>query len=465
MTINKQCYQIGHDCSPHSSWRVGTPNTSIHLALSPGRGSLSTGLVGALCLDGVFFGDLNDGSKPHLGPWLYFCRLCRLLSWISSLILDMLHVLYLFLKGSCRPHTARVSGLENMKWRSTQWPPNWEAETHVLFAAETSWSIAPTSRVSHHFKRHPWHQALILSFCHMKCVSSFSNIAIVWNIKTYQKHSTFTTQKDNKTQQFTSTSSNQTPDFGGPKPCSCRSRLCSCSSSCWCGWRFPRFLRDVVTPPTIYIWILKHETYVILVKHMQIHDICMHICHTSEVYACSTLFNKFKVSLRIPADLNCSDRSVYLRHHFCAEVHTLLAVAVGYPCGKLPWGRYTNTLRSHVEWKKHWWHVTVMECDGCGSHQKFPKKNPPWSSEWHAWQMLTAASMAGCSHGFLEQNSAPVWSTCQSFQIKSSTQTERPWKYTVYISIHAKTINANDFIWCNHVSPARRIRRIRHEIR
>ena len=56
--------------------------------------------------------------------------------------------------------------------------------------------------------------------------------------------------------------------------------------------------------------------------------------------------------------------------------------------------------------------------------------------EWHAWQMLTAASMAGCSHGFLGQNSAPVWSTCQSFQIKSSTQTERLYKNIQYTSVY-----------------------------
>ena len=238
-------------------------------------------------------------------PWTLCCLqiLCRLLSWISSLILDMLHVLYLFLKGSCRPHTARLSGLENMKWRSTQWPPKWEAETHVLFAAETSWSISPTSRISHHFKRHPWHQALILSFvsfCHMKCFSSFSNIAIAWNIKKYQKHSTFTTHKDNKTQQLTSTSSNQTPDFGGPKPCSCRSRFCSCSSSCWCGWRFPRFLRDVVTPPTIHIWILKHETYVICeayanIWHMHIY-IYVILVKYMHVQHCSKLASEFRLT-------------------------------------------------------------------------------------------------------------------------------------------------------------------------
>lgn len=52
---------------------------------------------------------------------------------------------------------------------------------------------------------------------------------------------------------------------------------------------------------------------------------------------------------------------------------------------------------------------------------KIYKKSLHDRSEWHSWQMLTAASMAGCSHGFLEQNSAPVWSTCQSFQIRSST--------------------------------------------
>lgn len=169
-------------------------------------------------------------------------------------------------------------------------------------------------------------------------------------------------------------------------------------------------------------------------KYMPYAYIYMYICHTSEVYACSTLF---KVSLRIPADLNCADRSVYLRHHFCAEVHTLLAVAVGYPCGKLPWlGRYTNTC---------WMKETLMTWNSDGmwrmwiSPKIYPKKQASmvigmW--EWHAWQMLTAASMAGCSHDFLGQNSAPVWSTCQSFQIKSSTQTERLYKNIQYTSVY-----------------------------
>lgn len=122
--------------------------------------------------------------------------------------------------------------------------------------------------------------------------------------------------------------------------------------------------------------MISHETWNIC--HMW--NICRymtcvtHICHTSEAYACSTLFNKFKVSLRIPADLNCADRSVYLRHHFCAEVHTLLAVAVGYPCGKLPWGRYTNTWghmlnERNIDDMSQWWNVTDVDLT-----ENFPKK-------------------------------------------------------------------------------------------